>query len=90
MQKGPKQDQSPATGALKRLPAVARLLASPSLSEALRRYGTPLVTELLRERLDELRGEILGGHLTGLGPYDPDWTLRGAAWLALRPDRDVG
>jgi pantothenate kinase type III len=29
----------------------------------------------------------LGGHLADLGLHDPDWTLRGAAWLAHGPDR---
>jgi L-seryl-tRNA(Ser) seleniumtransferase len=37
------------------LPAVGRLLEDPSLSDAISRWGRPLVTELLREEIDQAR-----------------------------------
>jgi L-seryl-tRNA(Ser) seleniumtransferase len=50
---------------LKKLPAVSRLLASRPVKSLVRRYGSELVTILLRERLEELRGEIRSGRLAG-------------------------
>jgi len=50
-----------------RLPAVSRLLASPALAGPVSRLGKGLVTDLLRERLAELR-EAVG---IGLGASAP-------------------
>jgi len=48
-----------------RLPAVSRLLASPALAGPVRRLGKGLVTDLLRERLAELREAVKAGRLQG-------------------------
>ena len=51
--------------ALKSLPAVSRLLASRAVKPLLGRYGSGLVTELLREALEALRAEVRAGELAG-------------------------
>ena len=50
-------------GALRRLPAVSKLLAGPGVRTLIRRYGRSLVTDLLRETLADLRQQVRGGHL---------------------------
>ena len=50
---------------LKELPGVSRLLASRPLDALTRRFGRQLVTDLLRETLEALRGEVLAGRLEG-------------------------
>jgi len=47
------------------LPAISRLIASRPVSALARKYGAGLVTELLREQLDELRGRVRDGRLEG-------------------------
>jgi len=51
--------------ALKNLPGVSKLLASRPLVPLIRSYGRGLVTDLLREALERLRGEIWAGRLQG-------------------------
>jgi L-seryl-tRNA(Ser) seleniumtransferase len=55
------------------LPAVSRLLEDPGLSDALARWGRPLVTELLREELDRLRARIHAGKGGGRVPAAADF-----------------
>ena len=50
---------------LKSLPSVSRLLASRAVKPLLGRYGSGLVTELLREALEALRAEVRAGELAG-------------------------
>jgi L-seryl-tRNA(Ser) seleniumtransferase len=47
--------------ALRRLPAVEKLLESPELAPMIARYSRPLVTQAARQVLDELRGKIKEG-----------------------------
>jgi len=53
------------SAALRKLPAVSRLLASRALAGPRRSYGTALITDLLRERLAELRRGVAAGELSG-------------------------
>jgi L-seryl-tRNA(Ser) seleniumtransferase len=46
---------------LRTLPAVGRLLEDPAFSDAILRWGRPLVTDLLREELDRLRERMQSG-----------------------------
>jgi L-seryl-tRNA(Ser) seleniumtransferase len=52
-------------GLLARLPGVSRLLDGASFASLLGQYGGALVTELLRERLEQIRQEVLAGRLAG-------------------------
>jgi L-seryl-tRNA(Ser) seleniumtransferase len=46
---------------LRTLPAVGRLLEDPAFSDAISRWGRPLVTDLLREEIDRLRERMHAG-----------------------------
>ena len=65
MQKKPNHDPAGTAAQLRRLPSIARLLGSGPFEPVLGDYGSVLVTDLLRERLARLRGEIQGGALDG-------------------------
>jgi L-seryl-tRNA(Ser) seleniumtransferase len=60
-----KTDRREAGAELRRLPAVARLLASPPLSRLAPRFGQALLTSLVREEVDRLRQGVLEGTLSG-------------------------
>lgn len=77
--------------------AEAPLVAATTTGAAMRagawhagRGGVAAVAGGLRARYGELPVIVTGGlgvHLRDLGFHDPDWTLRGAAWIALRDAR---
>lgn len=52
----------PADSALRRLPAVEKLLETPELSPEIARYSRPLVTQAARHVLSELRAKITEGN----------------------------
>jgi L-seryl-tRNA(Ser) seleniumtransferase len=60
-----KVDGKGAAQELRKLPSVAKALESRPFRGLMRRRGTHLTTELLREELDRLRDEIRGGRLEG-------------------------
>lgn len=47
---------------LRSLPAVEKLLKTPEAGELISRYGRPLTLEAIRNVLDSIRGDILGGN----------------------------
>ncbi len=53
-------DESPA-----RLPGVSRLLAGPACAPLIARFGSALITGLLREHVARLRAALIDGSLTG-------------------------
>lgn len=65
MQKDPQNEPAATAAELRRLPSVARLLGSEPFEPVLSEFGSPLVTDLLRERLARLRREIQEGRLEG-------------------------
>ena len=57
----PSREQPGAGTALRRLPAVEKLLESPELAPEIARYSRPLVTQAARHALDGLRDKIREG-----------------------------
>jgi L-seryl-tRNA(Ser) seleniumtransferase len=57
------QKKAPRRATLRQLPSVSRLLGNRALAPVLRRCSPPLVTDLIRERLEELRRGVQAGRL---------------------------